>query len=79
MKEQMGFNAMISGVEQVNPLFSKCKIRVMTYGENENRSFISKRSSRKKLFLQSSIFLLLVSIRELLITMVVMVGKNGNH
>ncbi|MGG1339004.1 hypothetical protein GH892_02795 [Bacillus thuringiensis] len=47
MKEQMGFNAMISGVEQVNPLFSKCKIRVMTYGENENRSFISKEAVEK--------------------------------
>lgn len=44
LTKQMLFNASISDIEEVNPLFSKCKILVMHHGENRNNTYISKES-----------------------------------
>ncbi|WP_103111008.1 hypothetical protein, partial [Brevibacillus reuszeri] len=40
----MKFNAAISNIKQVNPLFSECNIKVLYAGANRNKSFISKQS-----------------------------------
>lgn len=45
----MEFEAKISDVVQINPLFSVCNVRVMYTGKNRNRSFISKESVERAL------------------------------
>lgn len=44
MNKVMQFNASISNVQKLNPLFSKCDIRVMYEGANRNNSFISRQT-----------------------------------
>jgi hypothetical protein len=48
-KKLLDFNASISDVKQVNPLFSTCKVRVLYTGRNRNMSIISKDAVEKAL------------------------------
>lgn len=43
------FNVHISDVEKINPLFSKCKIRVLYAGLNRNNSYLSRKSIEEAL------------------------------
>lgn len=45
----MEFEAKISDIVQVNPLFSVCNVRVMYTGKNRNKSYISKESVERAL------------------------------
>lgn len=45
----MEFEAKISDVVQINPLFSVCNVRVMYTGKNRNKSYISKESVERAL------------------------------
>jgi len=45
----LDFQASISDVKQVNPLFSTCKVRVLYTGKNRNMSIITKDSVEKAL------------------------------
>ncbi|MEM4995009.1 hypothetical protein WKH56_20805 [Priestia sp. SB1] len=49
MEKQMSFNANLSDVEKVNPLFSKCSVKVLYTGVNRNNSFFSKESVEKSI------------------------------
>ncbi len=49
MTKKLDFQARISDVEQINPLFSTCKIRVLYTGKNRNMSIITKDSVEKAL------------------------------
>lgn len=48
-RKLLDFQANISDVKQVNPLFSTCKVRVMYTGRNRNMSIITKDSVEKAL------------------------------
>lgn len=48
-RKLLDFNASISDVKQVNPLFSTCKVRVLYTGRNRNMSIISKDAVEKAL------------------------------
>ncbi|WP_142340208.1 hypothetical protein [Priestia megaterium] len=48
-KKLLDFNASISDVKQVNPLFSVCKVRVLYTGRNRNMSIITKDAVEKAL------------------------------
>lgn len=48
-KKLLDFNASISDVKQVNPLFSTCKVRVLYTGKNRNMSIITKDAVEKAL------------------------------
>lgn len=49
MKKLLDFQASISDVKQINPLFSTCKVRVLYTGKNRNMSIITKDSVEKAL------------------------------
>jgi hypothetical protein len=49
VKKLLDFNASISDVKKVNPLFSTCRVRVMYTGENRNMSTIDKGAVEKAL------------------------------
>ncbi|MGV4321309.1 hypothetical protein [Bacillus mojavensis] len=49
MNKSLDFNASISNVKQINPLFSTCKVRVMYTGKNRNLSVITKDAVEKAL------------------------------
>lgn len=49
MKKLLDFQASISDVKQINPLFSTCKVRVLYTGRNRNMSIISKDAVEKAL------------------------------
>lgn len=49
MKKLLDFQASISDVKQVNPLFSTCKVRVLYTGKNRNMSTITKEAVDKAL------------------------------
>ena len=48
-KKLLDFQASISDVKQVNPLFSTCKVRVLYTGKNRNMSIITKDAVEKAL------------------------------
>jgi hypothetical protein len=48
-KKLLDFNAKISDVKQINPLFSTCKVRVLYTGKNRNMSTITKDAVDKAL------------------------------
>lgn len=48
-KKLLDFNASISEVKQINPLFSTCKVRVLYTGKNRNMSIITKDAVTKAL------------------------------
>lgn len=48
-RKLLEFQASISDVKQVNPLFSTCKVRVLYTGKNRNMSIITKDSVEKAL------------------------------
>jgi hypothetical protein len=48
-KKLLDFNASISDVKQINPLFSTCKVRIMYTGRNRNMSIITKDAVEKAL------------------------------
>lgn len=48
-KKLLDFKANISNVQQINPLFSTCKVRVLYTGLNRNMSIISKDSVERAL------------------------------
>lgn len=48
-KKLLDFNASISDVKQINPLFSTCKVRVLYTGKNRNMSIITKDAVTKAL------------------------------
>lgn len=50
MAKKLSFNCYIKDVEQVNPLFSKCKIYIMYTNENRNNSFIEKNVVEENLY-----------------------------
>lgn len=45
----MEFQASISDIEQINPLFSRCKVRVLYAGKNRNMSIIEKETVERAL------------------------------
>lgn len=47
MNNTLQINAKFSNVSKYNPLFSRCDLEIMTYDENRNQSFISKKSVEK--------------------------------
>lgn len=47
MKKVLEFKAKISEVEQINPLFSTCKVRVLYLGKNRNMSTLTKDAVEK--------------------------------
>lgn len=48
-KKLLDFEASISDVKQINPLFSTCKVRVLYTGKNRNMSIITKDAVEKAL------------------------------
>lgn len=48
-KKLLDFQASISDIKQVNPLFSTCKVRVLYTGKNRNMSIITKEAVEKAL------------------------------
>ncbi|MDE1406979.1 hypothetical protein [Bacillus licheniformis] len=49
MSKRLDFQASISDVKQVNPLFSTCRVRVLYTGKNRNMSIITKEAVEKAL------------------------------
>lgn len=48
-KKLLDFQASISDIKQINPLFSTCKVRVLYTGKNRNMSIITKEAVEKAL------------------------------
>ncbi|MWV44963.1 hypothetical protein GRF59_15175 [Paenibacillus sp. HJL G12] len=48
-EKMLRFDVHISDVEKINPLFSKCKIRVLYAGLNRNNSYLSRKSIEEAL------------------------------
>ena len=48
-KKLLDFQASISDVEQINPLFSTCKVRVLYTGLNRNMTIITNDAVEKAL------------------------------